>query len=174
MSKYVKNLVTQQVARELDGVDDALLVNVIGLDANKSVLLRRQLRDKDIRLLVVKNSLAKRATEGTPLALAFEGVEGTLAVVWGGEDFVSLAKEVAKLHGDTEFEAFQTRGGVMDGERLTPERVEQISKWPSRDEQLSLLVGQILSPGANLSAALLGPGSTLVGQFKKMSEDEGE
>ena len=51
----------------LDGVDDALLVNVVGLDANQSVLLRKQLRDKNIQLLVVKNSLARRATEGTSL-----------------------------------------------------------------------------------------------------------
>jgi len=47
MSKYVKDLVTQEIARRLDGVDDALLVNVVGLDANKTVVLRR--RGLDIR-----------------------------------------------------------------------------------------------------------------------------
>ena len=56
MSKYVKDLVTKDVARRLEGVDDALLVNVIGLDANRTVVLRRELREKDIHLLVIKNS----------------------------------------------------------------------------------------------------------------------
>ena len=97
MSKYVKNLIAKDLSNRLDGVEDAVLVNVIGLDANKTVLLRKSLRDKGISLMVVKTSLAKRATEGTPLAAAFEGAEGSLAVCWGCEDFVSLVKEVTAL-----------------------------------------------------------------------------
>ena len=73
MSKYVKNLVSNDIARRLSGVQDALLVNVVGMNANQSVVLRKQLREKNIHLLVIKNSLAKRATEGTPLAAAFDG-----------------------------------------------------------------------------------------------------
>jgi len=172
MSKYVKNLLAQEISRQLDGVGDAMLANVIGLDANKAVLLRKQLREKGMHLLVVKNSLVKRAVEGSPLAAAFEGIEGTLAVVWGGEDTVSLVKEVTRLNEDSEFEAFETRGGVMDGEQLTPDRVKEISKWPSREEQLSLLAGQILSPGANLVAALQGPGGYLAGQIETKSKEE--
>ena len=45
--------------------------------------------------------------------------------------------------------------------------------WPSRTEQLSILVGQILSPGATLSGQLLGPGGKLASQIKKKSEEEG-
>ena len=172
MSKRIKNLIARELSDKLSGVDDALLVNVVGLDANKTVVLRKHLRDKDIKLLVVKNSLAKRATEGTPLAPAFEGAEGTLALVWGGEDFISLVKEVTDLDKGTEYEEFEARGGVMDGERLTPERVKEISKWPNRAEQLSILSGQILSPGANLAAALGGPGGALASQFKQIADGE--
>ena len=167
MSKYVKDLVTKEISKRIDGVQDALLVNVVGLTANNAVLLRKQLREKNIHLLVVKNSIARRAAEGTPLAAAFDGLEGTNALVWGSEDIVSLAKEITKYHDDKRFEAFQTTGGVMEGERLSPERVRQVSKWPSRGEQLSLLVGQILGPGARLSAALLGPGAALASQVKR-------
>jgi len=170
MSKYVKELVCQHYSRRLEGVQNALLVNVIGLDANKSVVLRKQLREKDIQLMVVKNSLAKRATEGTDLGPAFHGSEGTLAVIWGGEDLIGLAKEVIQLHNNQEFEAFEARGGVMDGEPLSAERVQEISKWPSREEQLSLLVSQILSAGANLSAQMLGPGRSLASQIDQIEE----
>ena len=171
MSKYVKNLIAQDIARRLEGVEEALLVNVIGLDVNESVALRKQLREKNIHILAIKNSLARRATEGTPLHAALDGAEGSLAFVWGAEDFVSLAKEVAKLDQDAEFEAFKAKGGVMDGAKLTADRVKEISKWPSRTEQLSILSGQILSPGANLSGALLGPGGTVAGQVDKKAGD---
>jgi len=174
MSKYVKDLVTKDVARRLEGVNDALLVNVIGLDANRTVLLRRELREKDIHLLVVKNSLAKRATEGSPLAAAFEQAEGTLAMVWGGEDFISLTKEICRLDAGDDYPEFQACGGVMDGDHLTAEKVKEISKWPNRREQLSLLIGQILSPGANLASQLIGPGGALASQIEKKAEEEEE
>ncbi len=170
MSKYVKDLITTELKKRLDGVEEALLVNVIGMPNEQNVALRRQLRQKRINLVVVKNSLARRATEGTALAPAFEGVQGTLAVLWGGEDLVSLAKEVVRIAGQKEFAPFSPQGGVMDGQKLTSAEVTQVAKWPSRAEQLSILVGQILSPGANLSAQLLGPGGKLNSQIKKKGE----
>ena len=174
MSKYVKNLVIRDIAKRLQGVDDALLVNVIGIDANQTVALRRELREKNIKLLVVKNGMARRATEGTPLAPAFQDAEGTLAVMWGGEDFISLVKEATRLDKSTQYEHFQARGGVMDGERLTPERVREIASWPNRLEQLSILSGQILSPGAQLASQLVGPGGALASQIEKQAAQEEE
>jgi ribosomal protein L10 len=171
MSKYVKNLIADDLKKRLEGVDEALLVNVIGVDANKTVLLRRQLREKNISLLVVKNSLAVRATEGTPLAAAFESLNGTAALCWGGEDFISLVKEIVGLDKDDEFEAFKARSGIMEGEAVSRERLQEISKWPNRQEQLSILSGQILSPGANLSAQLRGPAGQLASQVKQKGEE---
>jgi large subunit ribosomal protein L10 len=171
MSKYVKNLITDHIRDRLNDVNDLLVVNVIGLDANKTVELRRRFREKNISLLVVKNSLVGRATEGTVLAPAFEGAQGTNAIIWGSEDVVSLAKEVAAVAADKAFEGFEPRGGVMDGAGLSAEEVKQVAKWPSRGEQLSLLVGQILSPGASLQSQLRAPGGLLASQVKKKSED---
>ena len=172
MSKLVKNLLAKDLSNRLDGVEDCVLANVIGMDANSTSALRKRLREKGIGMMVVKNSLAQRATEGTSLAAAFEGVGGTNAVLWGAEDFVSLVKEATELNKDEEdFEVFETRGGAMDGVQLTPERVLEISKWPSRTEQLSMLVGQILGPGAQLAAQLKGPGGALVSQIKSKGEE---
>ena len=173
MSRFVKGLITKELGSKLEAIDDALLVDVIGLDANQSVNLRKELREKSIGLMVVKKSLARRAKEGSPLATALAEMEGSLAVCWGSEDFISLAKEITRLHEDVEhYPAFATRGGVMDGEQLSLQRVEEISKWPSRDEQLNLLVGQILSPGSQLVAAIQGPGAQLASQIKQKSEGD--
>ncbi len=172
MSKFVKNLISDDLRKRLEGVESALLVSVAGLDANKNFRLRKTLREKNINLVVVKNSLARRATEGTPLAPAFEEMEGSLAVVWGAEDVVSLAKEVTRLASDKQFEPFSARGGVMDGGRLTAEQVRAVSKWPSRQEQLSILAGQILSPGAMLASQLISAGGALASQIKQKSEGE--
>ena len=170
MSKFVKDLLTDQLKRELDGVEDLLLVNVVGLSANSTSELRKQLREKDIKLMVVKNSLARRATEGTQLAPAFEGSDGSLAMVWGASDIVALAKEVVRLAGLKEFEKFEARGGVMDGTALAPEEVEQVSKWPTREEQLSILLGSDSGSGGQPGFAVDQRWRRLASQIKQKSE----
>jgi ribosomal protein L10 len=170
MSKYVKNLISDYMRTRLSGVDDALLVNMVGLNANTNGRLRAELRKKNIHILVVKNSLARRATAGTRLAPMFEGLSGTSAVCWGGEDIVSLAKEIVRLANDAKLKPFEARGGVMDGQKLTSEQVVHVSKLPSRIEQLGILVGQILGPGARLASQFNGPGGTLVSQLTERAK----
>ena len=174
MSKLVKDMLATDLGRRLDGVEEALLVNVVGLNGNTTTMLRKELRLKNMHLMVIKNSLARRATEGTPLAGILGGLEGNLAVMWGGTDIVALAKEAIRLHKSAEHAAFEARGGILEGDPLTSARVEEISKWPSRSEQLSILVGQILAPGRTLCAQLLGPGALLASQIKKKGEEEPE
>ena len=94
MSKQVKDLITKDFASRLDGVEDAVLVKVVGLNADKTFRLRRELRNKNIELMVIRNGLARRATEGTSLSPALNKMDGALAFAWGAEDFVSLAKEI--------------------------------------------------------------------------------
>ena len=171
MSKFVKDLITKDLRKRLDGVDNALLVDVIGLENNKNVALRQRLRKKNIHLLVVKNSLARRATEGTRLASAFDDAGGTLALIWGGEDIIWLAKEVISIAEDKQYDKFLPKGGVIDGQPLAADQVKAVSKWPTRQEQLSILSGQLLSPGAKFSSQLLGAGAKLASQIKQKSEE---
>ncbi len=170
MSKFVKNLIIDDLRKRLDHVSDALLVTVEGVEANANNRLRTKLQDKNISLLVVKNSLAARAAEGTPLAPVFEGLSGPAAIVWGGEDIVSLAKEIAGLAKDKQYEPFEARRGIMDGEVLTAQDVERVSKWPSRQEQLSIVAGQILSAGSTLCGQLGSVGGALASQIQQKAE----
>ena len=174
MSKFVKDLITDHLKSRLDDVSDLLVVNIVGLDANRNTALRRELRTKGMQMMVVKNSLARRATEGTVLAPAFEGSQGTSALVWGGTDIVALAKEVVRLASDKQYAPFEAKGGVMSGSPLSAAEVAQVSKWPSREEQLSLLVGQILGPGGLLASQLTSMGGALASQIKQRGDAESE
>ncbi|MCA9190916.1 MAG: 50S ribosomal protein L10 [Planctomycetales bacterium] len=175
MSKYVKNLIARDISNRLEGVQDAILVNVIGMDSASSYSIRKRLRDSGIQMLTVKRSLAARATADSTLRPMFDGQAGSVSVVWGCEDFVSLAKAIVEIGKSPEFAKFELKGGVMDGDGLTGEQVAAVSKWPNRQEQISILVGQILNPGATLSGQFKGAGSKLAGQLKTMIEKkEGE
>ena len=174
MSKYVKNLITDHLKNRLAGVNDALVVNMIGLKSNLNMKLRNELAKKNIHVAVVKNSLAARAVAGTPLAPMFEGLTGMAAICWGAEDIVSLAKEVSKIAAEKNNKPFEARGGVMDGERLTADQVADVAKWPSRTEQLSMLMGQILSPGADLNGQLIAMGGALASQIEQKAESKDE
>ena len=177
MSKYVKQLMTDELKRRWEGVEDALVVDVMQVEANDAVAMRRRLREKDIHLMVVKSSLARRAAEGTPLAPAFEAAAGSLAVVWGAEDVVSLAKEVIAIESGDEFDNFVTKGGAMGGEQLSAQEVRQVSKWPSRTELIATVAGQAIGIGSELASCLTAPAQQLASQIEeliKRKEEAGE
>ncbi len=134
------------------------------------------MREKGVNMLVVKRSLAGRAVSESRLKPLFDdqirlgsrglGLRGFCQPGQGSQ------RQSPRL---PEFKDFELKGGVMDGEALSAEKVLEISKWPNRQEQISMLVGQILSPGATLSGQLLGPGAKLASQVKKLVENkEGE
>src|SRR5271165_1744641 len=170
MSKYVKNLVSDDIKKRLQNVNDALLVNMIGMNSSSTYNLRKELRARKINVLVVKNSLAARATAGTPLARLFDGVGGSAAVCWGSEDIVALAKSITEILKSDKFPAFQPRGGVMDGEQISADQIAEVAKWPSRTEQLSLLMGQILSIGSRLNGQLIAVGGALASQISERAK----
>ena len=170
MSKLVKKLVSRDIANRMEGVQDA----IVGMTGEENYNIRKTLRESGIKVMVVKRTMAARATEGTSLSPAFDDMSGSMAVIWGCEDFVSLVKAITKLVNSGKFPKLEIKGGVMDGEAMSADQVKKVSKWPSRQEQISMLVGQILSPGATLSGQLVGPARKIAGQVKKMIENQEE
>lgn len=171
MSKVIKDMLVDDLKRRLQEVGEVIVVSLGTLDAQKTTTLRQTLRKKRIELQLVKNSLARRAMAGTPLAPAMENASGMLAIAWGGEDVVDLAKELDRLQGLKDFEGFECRGGALEGARLGAEDVKQVAKWPTRGEQLSILSGQISSLGGVLSSQLLSAGGAIAGQLASRAED---
>ncbi len=173
MSKFVKQLLTDGVKSRLTDVQSLLLVSMVGLNANTTHKLRGALAEKGIQMMVIKNSMAARATEGTPLAAGFKDLRGAHALCWGATDIVALAKEIVKLSKDKAYKGFEVRGAVIDGEAYNAAGAEDVSKWPTREEQISILLGQIVGVGAKLSGQFIGIGAALVSQIKQIAEKEG-
>lgn len=171
MSKLVKNMLVDDLKARLAGVGEVIVVSLGRLDAIQTSNLRQTLRKKKIHLRLVKNSLARRATLDTPLGPAFEKHEGMLAIAWGGEDVVDLAKELDRLTGIKDFDGLEFRGGALDGARLEAADVKSVAKWPSRAEQLSLLSGQISGLGSRLSGQISSLGGVLAGQISSRVEE---
>ncbi|MDO4559214.1 MAG: 50S ribosomal protein L10 [Planctomycetia bacterium] len=183
MSKFVKGLLVSHVQKQLAGAADALLVSMVGVDANSNGAIRAELAEKGVRILFVRNSMARRACMGTRLEGLFDEIHGPVAVCWGSTDIVSLAKEIVRLATDKRFApdrkalpgtGFLIVGGIMDGERMSAETVRAVSKWASREETISIVIGQAVGAGANLIAQFLGAGGTLAGQISSKGEECGE
>ncbi len=171
MSKRVKNLMMDQLRSRLGESREVLVVDSSRLDAITTNQWRLALREKNISAMTVSNSLARRALQDLGLAEGLSPwLEGPSTLVWGGEDVVALSKEIAKWA--KELEPLEIKGGTLEGESLSPADVDALSKSPSREELLSQLVGLILSPGAKLSAALLGTGAGLASQVEKIADEE--
>ena len=171
MSKLIKNMMVDDLKGRLQGVGEVIVVSLGRLDAQKTTQLRQALRKKRISLQLVKNSLARRAMLGTPLEPALEQAEGMLAIAWGAEDVVDLAKELDRLTGVKDFEGFECRGGALDGARLGADDIKKVAKWPTRQEQLSILSGQISSLAGTLAGQIVSAGGTLAGQISQRADD---
>ena len=82
--------------------------------------------------------------------------------------------EVVKLTKEKQFQKFTLVGGVLDGEAFGAEQAVEISKWPSREEQIAILLGQITGVGSKLSSQLLAGGANLASQIKQKWDKDGE
>jgi ribosomal protein L10 len=82
----------QELASAFNTADTAILVDYKGLNVPQVTELRRQLRGAKAKYKVVKNTLARRASQGTKLASLEKHFEGTTAIAYTGDDAVALAK----------------------------------------------------------------------------------
>ncbi|MCA9077384.1 MAG: 50S ribosomal protein L10 [Planctomycetaceae bacterium] len=171
MSKVVKEMMIREIQDRVGDCEEMLVVDSSRLDAITDNRFRLSLQKQGINVLQVKNALARKAFEDTRVSLD-HCLEGPSAIIWGGEDAVALSKEIAKWA--KELEPLTIKGASVDGQALDAQGVDALSKSPGRLELLSIISGQLLSPGAALSGALIGPASYLQGQLKKMADAEGD
>jgi large subunit ribosomal protein L10 len=176
MSKYVKELMMDQLRSDLDGSRSLLILDLKDLDAVAEHGLRRDLRKKSIRLRVLKNSLARRVFADLGMDGLSRFLEGPSAMAWGGEGITELAKEISSQVKTLKKPAI--KGGVVEGVVVGPEQVDDITKLPSREVLIGQVIALLLGPAREALSLLSSGGSTLVGQLealaKRQQEADGE
>ena len=168
MSKLVKDLMIDGIQKVVGECREVVVLDVSKVDAVNANRLRLALRKKNIRLVGVKNAVARRALGQIGLSGVAKSLVGPSTLAFGGEDIVSLSKELTEWA--TKIKVLEIKGGGLGETPLSAPDVEALSKSPGRKELLSQLVGLILSPGARLNGAVLGAGGKLAGQVKTLSE----
>jgi large subunit ribosomal protein L10 len=169
MSKYVKDLITRELTTRFKDVDGVAVINPRGINANRNNAIRRKLHAQGLRMTVVKNTLAKRATAQSKLKGFDVLLDGPSAVVYGKASIATIARLL--LDEKKADDKLELRGVFFDGEVYTGvEGVTKISKMPTREEAIALVIGAILSPGKKLAGALKSPGSKLGAILKTIEE----
>ena len=169
MSKQVKEQLIRDYTDRLGDIEDAMLISLRGIDANRNNSIRKGLLKQDIHVTVVRNALFKTMIEGTKLGALEKVLTGSNAVAYGGESVVEMAREIVGLIKENP--ELELRGAVLDGELFEGEEgVKRLSQFPTRDEAIAQSVGLILSPARNLVGAIKGPGSAVAGLIKAIEE----
>jgi large subunit ribosomal protein L10 len=130
----------------------AFLLGFQGISVPQVTELRSQVRKHGGSYLVVKNTLALRATDGKALAELKEQFEGPTAVAYTDGDAVSLAKALTDFAKDVPAVVF--KGGVVDSHPVAAEDIKEIAGLPSREELLAKLLFLMQSPVTRLARGL--------------------
>jgi large subunit ribosomal protein L10 len=169
MSKRVKSLIENDFGNRFKDLDAVAVINPRGINANKNNAIRRKLHAQGLRMTVVKNNLARRATAQSKLKGFDVLLDGPSAVVYGKASIATIARML--LDEKKADDKIELRGVFFDGEVYTGvEGVTQVSKMPTREEAIALVIGAALSPGRKLAAALKSPGSKLVSILKTIEQ----
>jgi len=138
----------------------AVVAEYRGMTVSEMTALRRKLREVDAEFRVVKNTLIRRAAEGTPFGALSGNFKGPTAVAFAHGDPVALAKAMKEYAAGSP--KVTLRAGYLDGKALTQAEVQALADVPSRQVLLSRLVGGLSSPVSRLAQALSGPQRKLV------------
>jgi large subunit ribosomal protein L10 len=169
MSKQVKELMIDDYRNRFASIDGALVVDVRGIDANDNNSMRLGLLEKNIRVTVIRNTLARKAFNGTSLEALESSLTGPTALAYGGESVVDVAR--ALVDWAKKVKNLDLKGAVLDGTYFDGEAgVKQLSEFPTKDEAQAKVVQLILSPARNIVGATLGPGGAILGIVKQIEE----
>ena len=144
-----KQAIVAEVKEVAASAVSAVLADYRGLTVSEMTELRAKARSSGVYLRVVRNTLAKRALEGTDFACLDEALVGPTMVAFSQEDPGSAARlinEYVKRYKSLEVKAIS-----IDGVLFGPEEIARLARLPTRDEGLALLMSVMLAPVTQLA-----------------------
>jgi large subunit ribosomal protein L10 len=170
MAKNIKQMQMESLRKTFTGVKDLVVLTGPGLDCQTDNRMRLELRKKNIRMQVLKNSLARKVFD--ELGLKMTKWEGRTVVAWGGTSIAGLAKEVDGWLKDKKNEPktkdrIKPKGAVTEGQEID---FAAALTMPTREEAIGRVIMLAQSPARRLVGQLIGPAGYLAGQVKAISE----
>lgn len=168
MSRQVKELMEGHLRSGFEGMSECAVVSIRGVSGTDNNEMRGKLREQQISIKVVKNSLARRAFTDLGMAPMGDLLDGPCAIVQGGESVVDLLREL--MVWDKKIGAFEVKGAYLDGQAFDAAGAKELSKMPNRTELLGTVSMLAMSPGRQVAGAAIGPGGLVAGCIKGLIE----
>lgn len=153
---------TEQIAdlkEKFERATSVIVADYRGIDVPAADTLRNKLRTGDFEYRVAKNTLLRLACEGTSVEVIREHFQGPTAIAISFGDPAGLAKTLVDYAKD--HEAFEIRGGVVDGKALGVAEVATLATLPSLDELRGKLIGLLNAPATKIAGVLQAPAGQL-------------
>ena len=169
MSKPIKELIIREYQQRFSELEGAVVIDIRGIDANENNELRTSLQEKDIRVTVIKNTLAQKAIRGTAIESLADTFVGPSALAYGAETVVHVARELVEWA--KKVKELDLKGAVLDGEFFDgKEGVKRLAAFPTKDEAQAKIVQLVLAPAGNIVGGATGPGGNILGIIKQIQE----
>ncbi|RPI63386.1 MAG: 50S ribosomal protein L10, partial [Planctomycetaceae bacterium] len=168
MSKPIKDLIKKELVKRMDGVTSVAVVGFSGIDAVTTRMIRGRLREKQIKLTVVKNSVARNAFKSLGLEGAASLLEGPCALAYGADSVVTVVRELLAIVKDAP--KLTVKAALLDGDVFGTEKIEELSKFPTRPEAIGRVVSSILSPAKVIAGCIITPAGKLASILKTIED----
>lgn len=158
-----KKSIVAEVSTIAAEAHSAIAAEYRGLTVDEMTELRAKARNEGVYLRVVKNSLTKRAIEGTEFECMQDSLVGPLIMAFSQEDPGSAARLVKEFSKD--HDKLITKVIAIGGEVLPADQLEALSKLPTRDQAISMLMAVMKAPVEKLARTLNEPTAKMVRTF---------
>lgn len=163
-----KKAIVSEVAEVAQGAFSAVAAEYRGLSVAQMDDLRKKARESGVYLRVVKNTLARRAVEGTEFACMQEGMVGPLLLAFSQEDPGSAARLIADFSKDNN--KLVVKLVSISGQLLAPGEIERLAKMPTKDQAISMLMSVMQAPVTQLARTIREPHAKLVRTFAALRD----
>ena len=143
-----KQKIVEEIKGKLERAKAAIVIDYIGITVAQADAMRKKLREANVDYTVYKNTLARRAVEGTEYEELTQVLEGPSAFAISYDDAVAPAKEINDVI--KEYKKMEFKAGVIEGTFYDAEGIQKIATIPSREELIAKFMGSINSPISKL------------------------
>lgn len=163
-----KQDLVKQLTERLQNSCCGILVNYKGINVEDDTKLRKELREAGVKYSVVKNTMLQRAAKAAKLDDLETHLKDTTALATSETNYTDAAKILCKFASDNKF--FQIKSGFVDAAVVDEKQILALSKMPSKEELLSMLLRSFNAPITGFARVLSGMQRGLVVALNAIAE----